>query len=108
MTGAAQRFIQPLTFSAITHAPVHTDPFAAWHDDFTGHVGLGKKGRPFGRSAGNSRVYRQTCARSRRRLAGSDCPLDCRAQSSLLRRWKSACSTIHPRQRTWRHSLSAA
>jgi phosphopantothenoylcysteine decarboxylase / phosphopantothenate---cysteine ligase len=43
MTGAAQRFIQPLSFSAITHAPVHTDPFVAWHDDFTGHVGLAKK-----------------------------------------------------------------
>ena len=43
MTAAAQRFIQPLSFSAITHAPVHTDPFEAWHDDFTGHVGLAKK-----------------------------------------------------------------
>jgi phosphopantothenoylcysteine decarboxylase/phosphopantothenate--cysteine ligase len=40
MTNAAQRFIQPLSFSAITHAPVHTDTFEAWHDDFTGHVGL--------------------------------------------------------------------
>ncbi|MCC2629422.1 MAG: phosphopantothenoylcysteine decarboxylase/phosphopantothenate/cysteine ligase, partial [Thermomicrobiales bacterium] len=39
MSESAQRFIQPLTFSAITHAPVHTDPF----DDFTGHVGLAKK-----------------------------------------------------------------
>jgi phosphopantothenoylcysteine decarboxylase/phosphopantothenate--cysteine ligase len=43
MTGAAQRFIHPLTFSAITHTPVHTDPFEAWHDDFTGHVGLAQK-----------------------------------------------------------------
>ena len=43
MSESAQRFIQPLTFSAITHAPVHTDPFAAWHDDFTGHVGLANK-----------------------------------------------------------------
>lgn len=42
MTEAAQRFIQPLSFSAITHAPVHTDPFVAWRDDFTGHVGLAK------------------------------------------------------------------
>ena len=42
MTEAAQRFVQPLSFSAITHAPVHTDPFAAWHDDFTGHVGLAR------------------------------------------------------------------
>jgi phosphopantothenoylcysteine decarboxylase/phosphopantothenate--cysteine ligase len=40
MTAAAQRFIQPLSFSAITQRPVHADPFAAWHDDFTGHVGL--------------------------------------------------------------------
>jgi phosphopantothenoylcysteine decarboxylase / phosphopantothenate---cysteine ligase len=42
MTEAAQEFVQPLSFSAITHAPVHTDPFAAWSDDFTGHVGLAK------------------------------------------------------------------
>ena len=42
MTEAAQRFIQPLSFSAITHTPVHTDPFAAWRDDFTGHVGLAR------------------------------------------------------------------
>ena len=42
MTEAAQRFIQPLSFSAITHAPVHTDPFAPWRDDFTGHVGLAR------------------------------------------------------------------
>jgi phosphopantothenoylcysteine decarboxylase/phosphopantothenate--cysteine ligase len=42
MTEAAQRFIQPLTFSAITHAQVHTDQFASWHDDFTGHIGLAR------------------------------------------------------------------
>lgn len=38
LTQAAQRFIQPLTFSAITHAPVHQDLFAPWHTDFSGHV----------------------------------------------------------------------
>ena len=43
MTEAAQRFIQPLSFSAITHAPVHTDLFAPWRDNFTGHVGLAQK-----------------------------------------------------------------
>ena len=40
MTEAAQHFVQPLSFSAITHASVHTDPFAVWQDNFTGHVGL--------------------------------------------------------------------
>jgi phosphopantothenoylcysteine decarboxylase / phosphopantothenate---cysteine ligase len=40
MTESAQRFVQPLTFSAITHTAVHTDPFAPWHDDFSGHVTL--------------------------------------------------------------------
>src|SRR5215213_6655056 len=40
MTEAAQHFVQPLSFSAITHASVHADPFAAWSDGFTGHVGL--------------------------------------------------------------------
>jgi phosphopantothenoylcysteine decarboxylase/phosphopantothenate--cysteine ligase len=42
MTEAAQHFVQPLSFSAITHASVHTDPFAAWSDGFTGHVGLAR------------------------------------------------------------------
>jgi len=41
MSEGAQRFIQPLTFSAITHRPVHMDRFAPWHEDFSGHVGLG-------------------------------------------------------------------
>jgi phosphopantothenoylcysteine decarboxylase/phosphopantothenate--cysteine ligase len=40
LTEGAQRFIQPLTFSAITHSAVHTDPFATWHGDFSGHVSL--------------------------------------------------------------------
>jgi phosphopantothenoylcysteine decarboxylase/phosphopantothenate--cysteine ligase len=40
LTQAAHQFIQPLTFSAITHAPVHTDPFAPWVGEFTGHVAL--------------------------------------------------------------------
>src|SRR3954468_4483970 len=42
MTEAAQRFMQPLTFSAITHRSVHIDPFTAWRNDFTGHVGLAR------------------------------------------------------------------
>lgn len=40
MTEAARQFIQPLTFSAITHTPVHTDAFAPWTDELMGHVGL--------------------------------------------------------------------
>jgi phosphopantothenoylcysteine decarboxylase/phosphopantothenate--cysteine ligase len=40
MTEAAQKFIEPLTFSAITHAPVHTDPFAPWTAGLRGHVTL--------------------------------------------------------------------
>ncbi len=43
MTEAAQRFIRPLSFSAITHRPVHSDPFAMWQDDFAGHVSLAQK-----------------------------------------------------------------
>jgi phosphopantothenoylcysteine decarboxylase/phosphopantothenate--cysteine ligase len=42
MTEAAQRFVQPLTFSGITRGSVHIDPFAAWRNDFTGHVGLAR------------------------------------------------------------------
>ena len=43
MTEAARRFVQPLTFSTITHTPVHTDAFVPWSDDFAGHIGLAKK-----------------------------------------------------------------
>src|SRR5215217_5015504 len=42
MTEAAQRFVQPLTFSAITHGSVHTHPFAEWRSDFLGHVSLAR------------------------------------------------------------------
>lgn len=40
LTAGALQFIQPLTFSAITHRPVHSDPFAPWAADFSGHVTL--------------------------------------------------------------------
>lgn len=40
MTDSSRRFIQPLTFSAITHSPVHTDVFAPWTNNFSGHVTL--------------------------------------------------------------------
>jgi phosphopantothenoylcysteine decarboxylase / phosphopantothenate---cysteine ligase len=43
LTAGALRFVQPLTFSAITHAAVHTDPFAPWTDDFSGHVTLAER-----------------------------------------------------------------
>jgi phosphopantothenoylcysteine decarboxylase / phosphopantothenate---cysteine ligase len=40
MTQAAQRFVAPLTFQAITKRPVRTDLYADWLGDDTGHVGL--------------------------------------------------------------------
>ena len=40
MTEAAGAFIQPLTFAALTHRHVHTDIFAEWDDDASGHVSL--------------------------------------------------------------------
>jgi phosphopantothenoylcysteine decarboxylase / phosphopantothenate---cysteine ligase len=40
LTASALRFVQPLTFSAITHAPVHTDALAPWTEGFSGHVTL--------------------------------------------------------------------
>jgi phosphopantothenoylcysteine decarboxylase/phosphopantothenate--cysteine ligase len=43
LTESACRFITPLTFSAITHAPVHIDPFTAWGPDFSGHVTLAQQ-----------------------------------------------------------------
>jgi phosphopantothenoylcysteine decarboxylase/phosphopantothenate--cysteine ligase len=43
LTEAAQEFIRPLTFSAVTHRAVHTEPFAPWTGDATGHVGLAER-----------------------------------------------------------------
>lgn len=43
LTDSARQFIQPLTFSAITHRPVHTDPFTAWDGEFSGHVTLAER-----------------------------------------------------------------
>jgi phosphopantothenoylcysteine decarboxylase/phosphopantothenate--cysteine ligase len=40
MTEAAQRFVAPLTFQALTRRPVRTDVFADWLGEDTGHVGL--------------------------------------------------------------------
>lgn len=40
MTEAAQKFILPLTFSAITHRAVHSDPFLPWAEGYSGHVTL--------------------------------------------------------------------
>jgi len=40
MTEAATRFVQPLTFQALSHHDVHTDVFAGWDDEGRGHVGL--------------------------------------------------------------------
>jgi phosphopantothenoylcysteine decarboxylase/phosphopantothenate--cysteine ligase len=40
MTEAAQRFVAPLTFQALTKRPVRTDIFADWLGEDTGHVGL--------------------------------------------------------------------
>jgi len=40
MTDAATRFVQPLTFEALTHQPVFTDVFAGWSDGGRGHVSL--------------------------------------------------------------------
>jgi phosphopantothenoylcysteine decarboxylase/phosphopantothenate--cysteine ligase len=40
MTEAATRFVQPMTFAALTHRPVHTDVFAEWDENASGHVTL--------------------------------------------------------------------
>ncbi|MFN8591361.1 MAG: bifunctional phosphopantothenoylcysteine decarboxylase/phosphopantothenate--cysteine ligase CoaBC [Thermomicrobiales bacterium] len=40
MTESAREFMQPLTFSAITHNDVHTTAFTPWRGDFCGHVSL--------------------------------------------------------------------
>jgi phosphopantothenoylcysteine decarboxylase/phosphopantothenate--cysteine ligase len=43
MTEAAQRFVTPLTFNAITHRPVRTDLWADWLGDDTGHVSVARE-----------------------------------------------------------------
>ena len=45
MTEAAQRFVTPLTFAAITHRQVRTDLYADWLGDGTGHVALAREAR---------------------------------------------------------------
>jgi phosphopantothenoylcysteine decarboxylase/phosphopantothenate--cysteine ligase len=40
LSTAAQEFVRPLTFSALTKRPVHVDPLAPWTGDFTGHVSI--------------------------------------------------------------------
>jgi phosphopantothenoylcysteine decarboxylase/phosphopantothenate--cysteine ligase len=40
MTESAQKFVSPMTFSALTHRPVRTDLYESWLGDDTGHVGL--------------------------------------------------------------------
>jgi phosphopantothenoylcysteine decarboxylase/phosphopantothenate--cysteine ligase len=47
MTEAAQAFIQPLTFNAITHSAVHTDPLAPWSETDSGHVSLARNAALF-------------------------------------------------------------
>lgn len=42
MTAGAQEFIRPLTFSALTGRPVHTDPFAPWGEGSSGHITLAR------------------------------------------------------------------
>lgn len=40
LTEGSLRFIQPLTFAAITHRAVHSDLFESWREDVSGHVSL--------------------------------------------------------------------
>ncbi len=40
MTQAATAFVQPLTFVALTHRPVHTDVLTGWDAQASGHVTL--------------------------------------------------------------------
>lgn len=42
LTGGAQRFIQPLTFEALTHRRVYSDVFDGWDDGGTGHVSIAR------------------------------------------------------------------
>ncbi len=41
MSAAAQRFVTPLTFEALTHAPVLTEATERWHSDLN-HIDIGK------------------------------------------------------------------
>lgn len=43
MTQSALEFIQPLTFAALTHHPVHTTIFANWNEGASGHVTLAEE-----------------------------------------------------------------
>jgi phosphopantothenoylcysteine decarboxylase/phosphopantothenate--cysteine ligase len=41
LTRAAEEFVRPLTFSALTRRPVYADLFAPWTEEVAGHVTLG-------------------------------------------------------------------
>jgi hypothetical protein len=41
LTKSAQEFVRPLTFSALTRQPVHSDTFEAWTEGTAGHITLG-------------------------------------------------------------------
>lgn len=41
LTRSAQEFVRPLTFSALTRQPVHSDTFEAWSEGTAGHISLG-------------------------------------------------------------------
>ena len=43
LTEAATRFVQPLTFAALTHRKVYTDLWEPWAGDEHGHVSLGEQ-----------------------------------------------------------------
>ena len=38
LTEGATKFVQPLTFEALTNRAVHVDPFAEWSNGSSGHV----------------------------------------------------------------------
>lgn len=40
LTDGATRFVQPLTFEALTHRPVYVDAFSGWSYEASGHVTL--------------------------------------------------------------------
>ena len=42
MTEGGTRFVQPLTFEALTRNPVYTSVFQGWHGESTGHVSLAR------------------------------------------------------------------
>ena len=100
MTEAASRFVAPLSFAALTHRPIHTDPWAMDADGQIAHIAVAE--------AADLLLVAPATAHTLAKLAhglADDAvtlaALATRAPSCSPRLWMAACTNILPRKRMW-------